>query len=105
MNKENFFVENYNKENNINLKSNLHIYDECSFSYLDILKEKEVEVISKVVKNCKCVESVNFNTYYDTCEKCKGRGRLILNGNHVICNHCHGEKRIVKNENMFYYER
>ena len=97
MKKENLFVENYNNSNNINFKGNLNLYDECCFSYLDILKEKEVEVLSKTVKNCKCMESVNFNTYYSKCEKCEGKGKLIINGNEVICNHCHGEKKVVKN--------
>ena len=97
MGKNNLFIENYNKENGINIKSNLDIHDECSFSYLDILKEKEVEVISKVVSTCKCCESVNFNTYYDKCEKCNGLGKLFINGNEVVCNHCHGKKKIVKN--------
>ena len=97
MKKENLFIKNYNKENGIDIKESLDLYDECSFSYLDILKEKEVEVVSKVVENCKCVESVNFNTYYDKCGKCNGSGKLTLNGNEVICNHCHGEKKVIKN--------
>lgn len=97
MEKNNLFVENYNKENSINIKSNLDIHDECSFSYLDILKEKEVEVISKVVVNCKCCESVNFNTYYEKCEKCNGLGKIIINGNEVVCNYCQGKKKIIKN--------
>jgi len=97
MKKENLFVENYNKENKINLKDNLDLYDECSFSYLDILKEKEVEVLSKVVKNCRCMESVNFNTYYDKCDKCNGVGKLTFNGNEVICNRCNGMKKVIKN--------
>lgn len=97
MKKDNLFVENYNKENRINVKENLDIYDECSFSYLDILKEKEVEILSKVVKDCKCVESVNFNTYYEMCDKCKGVGKLTINENEVICNHCLGKKRVIKN--------
>jgi len=97
MKRENLFVEIYNKENKICLKNNLDLYDECVFSYLDILKEKEVEVNSKVVKGCKCSESVNFNNYYEKCERCEGTGSLIFNGNKVICNHCHGEKRIIKN--------
>ena len=44
MNKGNLFVKTYNEQNNIYTKDNLDIYDECSFSYLDILKNKEVEV-------------------------------------------------------------
>lgn len=98
MKKENLFVNTYNKENYINLKENLNIYDECYFSYLDILKEKDVEVLSKVETVCKCCESVNFNVYYDACEKCNGKGKLTVNGNEVICNHCHGEKKIMKNK-------
>lgn len=97
MKKVNVFVENYNHENSLNIKESLDIYDECSFSYLDILKGKEVEVVSKVEKACKCTESVNFNTYYEKCDKCNGLGVTVLNGNKVICNHCKGNKRIVKN--------
>lgn len=97
MKKNNVFVENYNCENNLNVKEILDIYDECSFSYLDILKGKEVEVTSKIEKECKCTESVNFNIYYERCTKCNGLGYLVINGNKVICNHCKGEKRIVKN--------
>ena len=93
----NLFVENYNKENGINVKTNLDIYDECSFSYLDILKEKEVEVTGKIVASCKCCESVNFNNYYDKCDKCNGVGNIVVNGNVVVCNHCMGKKKIVKN--------
>lgn len=96
MKEENLFVSEYNKANRIDIKSDLDIYDECSFSYLDILKEKEVEVISKVYTDCKCVSSVTFNTYYDKCDKCKGTGKLDLNGNEVICNHCNGKKAVVK---------
>ena len=96
MMKENLFVSEYNKANRINIKSDLDIYDECSFSYLDILKEKEVEVTSKVYSDCKCINSVNFNNYYHKCEKCNGSGKLNLNGNEVICNHCHGRKAIIK---------
>ena len=98
MKKENLFVSTYNKENYINIKEDLNIYDECLFSYLDILKEKEVEVLSKVETNCKCCESVNFNTYYEVCDKCEGKGLLMVNGNEIICNHCHGKKKIVKNK-------
>lgn len=97
MMKDNLFVKSYNKENNFVVKNNLDIYDECSFSFLDILKEKEIEVVSKVVENCKCVESVNFNVYYDKCNKCLGSGKLFFNGNEVVCNHCHGKKMVVKN--------
>lgn len=97
MKKNNVFIDNYNYENNLNVKENLDIYDEGSFSYLDILKGKEVEVISKVEKDCKCVESVNFNTYYEKCDKCNGLGFININGNKVICNHCKGNKRIIKN--------
>lgn len=97
MEKNNLFIESYNKENGINIKSNLDIHDECSFSYLDILKEKELEIESKVVSNCRCCESVNFNNYYDKCDKCSGSGVIEINGNQVVCNHCHGKKKIVKN--------
>lgn len=95
---KNLFIENYNKENRINVEGALDIYDECNFSYLDILKGKEVVVNSKVACDCKCSESVNFNVYYDKCDKCEGKGSLILNGNEVVCNHCHGSRKIVKNE-------
>lgn len=97
MKKDNLFIEIYNNENFINIKKDLDLYDECSFSYLDILKEKEVEVLSKVVNSCKCFESVNFNTYYDLCDKCRGTGKLSINGNEVVCNHCKGEKKVIKN--------
>lgn len=97
MNNDTLFVKNYNKENNLIVKDNLDIYDECDFSFLDILKEKEVEIVSKVEDKCKCTESVNFNVYYDKCNKCLGSGKLLFNCNEVICNHCHGKKMIVKN--------
>lgn len=96
MKRENLFISEYNKANRINIKSDLDIYDECSFSYLDILAESEVEISSKVYSDCKCMSSVNFNTYYNKCENCNGTGKLQLNGNEVICNHCHGKKVVVK---------
>jgi len=96
MSKDGLFKSVYNKANMINMKSDLDIYDECEFSYLDILKEKEVEVVSKAYKDCKCVSSVNFNTYYNKCEKCEGKGKIILNGNQVVCNHCKGEGKVTK---------
>ena len=64
MREESLFKREYDKANMINIKSDLDIYDECCFSYLDILKEKEVEIISKVYSDCKCITSVNFNLYY-----------------------------------------
>lgn len=96
MRKENLFVSEYSKANRINVKSDLDIYDECSFSYLDILKEKEIEVTSKVYSDCKCKSSVNFSTYYHKCNKCSGSGKLELNGNVVVCNHCCGRGSVVK---------
>ena len=96
MKKENLFISEYNKANRINIKSDLDIYDECSFSYLDIISESGVEITSKTYGDCKCVSSVNFNTYYYKCEKCSGTGKLELNGNEVVCNHCRGKKAIVK---------
>lgn len=96
MNKESLFKTEYNKANMINVKSDLDIYDECNFSLLDILKEKEVEVLCKQYKDCKCVSSVNFSTYYSRCEKCDGKGKLVLSGNEVLCNHCNGIGRVTK---------
>ena len=57
----------------------------------------QVKVVSKVSIPCKCVQSVNFNTYYDKCDKCNGSGKLTFNGNEVVCNRCYGKKKIVKN--------
>lgn len=96
MKKNSLFKTEYDKANSINMKGDLDIYDECSFSLLDILKEKEVEVLCKQYKDCKCVSSVNFNTYYSKCDKCEGSGKLSLNGNEVLCNHCKGMGRIIK---------
>lgn len=96
MKKNSLFVEEYNKANMINIKSDLDIYDECEFSYLDILKEKEVKVPVKTYKDCKCLESVNFNSYYNKCDKCNGDGKYSVNGNVVFCNHCRGKGRIIK---------
>lgn len=96
MKQNSLFKTEYNKANSIDIKSDLDIYDECYFSYLDILKEKEVEVTSKVYSDCKCVSSVNFSAYYDKCDKCEGKGKISLNGNDVTCNHCKGEGKIVK---------
>lgn len=96
MKKESLFKTEYNKANNIGVKSNLDIYDECVFSFLDILKEKEVEVLCKQYKDCKCVSSVNYGTYYSRCEKCEGKGKLHLNSNEVLCNHCKGTGRVIK---------
>lgn len=96
MSKLSLFKNEYNKANMIDIKSNLDIYDECCFSYLDILKEKEVEIVSKVYSDCKCVSSVNFNTYYNKCDKCYGKGKIFLNGNEVTCNHCKGKGRLIK---------
>ena len=70
MKKLSLFEKEYNKANMINVKSDLDVYDECFFSLLDILKEKEVEIYSKVYVDCKCIDSVNFNSYYDKCDKC-----------------------------------
>lgn len=98
MREENLFINEYNKANKINRKKDLDIFDECYFSYLDILSEKEVEVNSKVYSDCKCVSSTNFSVYYEKCEKCNGKGVLLLNGNSVICNHCRGKKAVVKVE-------
>lgn len=97
MKKENLFIKIYNNENSINVKENLDIFDECFFSYLDILKENEVDSICKVEQNCRCVESGNFNTYYNKCDVCNGVGKINLNGNEVVCNHCHGQKVVIKN--------
>lgn len=94
--KNNLFVEEYNRANHLNLKKDLDLYDECAFSYLDILKEKEIEVVSKVYGDCKCSKSEHFSTYYDKCDKCEGRGYLSLAGNEVICNHCKGSGRVIK---------
>jgi len=96
MSKLSLFKSEYNKANMIDIKSDLDIYDECSFSYLDILKEKEVDIISKVYKDCKCTSSVNFNTYYNKCDKCEGKGKIILNSNEVVCNHCKGTGKVIK---------
>lgn len=96
MKNDSLFIKEYNKANNLNVKHELDIYDECYFSYLDILSEKEVEINSKVYSDCKCVSSVNFSAYYDKCDKCKGTGKLLLNGNKAICNHCKGKKMIIK---------
>ena len=63
MSKLSLFKTEYNKANSIDVKGDLDIYDECCFSYLDILKEKEVEIVSKVYADCKCVASANFNTF------------------------------------------
>lgn len=90
------FVRKYNEANNIQTKDDLNINDECSFSYLDILKEKEVEVYSKVETSCKCKSSVNYNIYYEKCSKCDGKGKIVLNSNEVICNHCKGSGSLVK---------
>lgn len=94
--KNNLFVEEYNKANRLNIKDDLNLYDECEFSYLDILKGKEVEVISKSYSNCRCIEHANFSVYYNKCNKCNGRGTLSLAGNDVICNHCKGTGRIIR---------
>ena len=96
MNNDGLFVREYNKANKLHIKDELDIYDEYHFSYLDILSEKEVDITSKVYGDCKCISSVNFNTYYDKCDKCNGIGKLKLNGNEVVCNHCKGKKMIVK---------
>lgn len=90
------FVKKYNEANDMQTKDDLNIFDECSFSYLDILKEKEVEVYSKVETSCNCKSSVNYNTYYEKCSKCNGKGKIILNSNEVICNHCKGSGSLVK---------
>lgn len=96
MKEENLFVREYNNANKISVKSDLDISDECEFSFLDILKEKEVEVLSKTYSECSCVSSVNFSSYYNKCEKCAGSGRIELNGNQVICNHCNGKGYVIK---------
>lgn len=96
MEKVSLFKTEYDKANGIDIKSELDIYDECNFSLLDILKEKEVEVFCKQYKDCKCVSSANFSTYYTKCDKCEGKGKLVLNGNDIICNHCKGTGKIVK---------
>lgn len=96
--KDNLYIRKYNEANNIQTHDELNIYDECFFSLLDILKEKEVETISKEKVSCKCKSSVNYSTYYDKCNKCNGKGKIFLNGNEVICNHCLGKGSIVKNK-------
>lgn len=96
MKNSNLFVSEYNKANSISDKKDLDIYDECSFSFLDILKEKKVSVYSKSFSDCKCVSPANFSFYYDKCEKCQGTGKIFLNGNNVVCNSCHGSGKVVK---------
>ncbi len=91
------FIREYEKMNGFNSRDEI-LYDECLFSYIDILKEKEVEVYAKKVVSCKCTSSVNFNTYYDKCDKCKGTGKINLNDNEVKCNHCKGTGKVIKNE-------
>lgn len=92
----NLYIKKYNEANDMHSHDQLDIYDECSFSYLDILKEKEVDTLSKVIVSCKCMNSLNYNMYYDKCDKCNGTGFLLLNGNKVVCNHCRGLGSLVK---------
>ena len=98
MMKDNLYIRKYNEANNIQTHDELNIYDECSFSYFDILKEKEIEVISKKEVPCICTSSVNYNIYYDKCSKCNGSGKIKLNDNEVVCNHCKGKGSLVKNK-------
>ena len=97
MSRGNLFETKYNQSNHVHVKEMLNIYDECFFSYIDILKGKEVEVMSKGVVDCKCTSSVHVSTYYDKCDKCNGKGHLHINGNEVVCNRCYGKKRVIKN--------
>ena len=42
---DNLFIKNYNRANNLVINSDLDVYDECCFFFLDILKEKVVVVV------------------------------------------------------------
>lgn len=93
INENNLFKQNYNKANKINLNENLDINDEVGFLYMDILRNKEVEVEVLQSEVCICLDPKNIHLYYEKCDKCEEKGFLNLFDNQVICNKCRGEKR------------
>ena len=63
-------------------------YDEVNVSLLDIIGEKEVEVKSKIYDTCLCKSSTNLSDYFKECDKCKGKGSILINQREFVCNKC-----------------